>query len=152
MTVLRELPSNLFRDRRATVGTLLGGKKPWCYVNEILNWKLKRNLESCFIITDPSIDFYQTWWNTTQRILGNINEIPDMYHAEIEEYALDMMYTEMKYDIRYKLLTHQYQIGERYPVTKRTNTDNVYFHHNHLYESEENFSKYIKKVLEKIKK
>ncbi len=106
---------------------------------------LKRNLESCFIISDPYTDFYQTWYKYVLKVLDQQDKIPDMYYAEIEEYALDYMYIES--NLRYKLLRHQYQIGERYPFTKKTNPNKVYFHHNHLYESTESFENYIKSRL-----
>ncbi len=146
MNILKQLPKGLIRPRWPTVGTLLGGKKPWCYVDKIFGYELKRNLESCFIISDPSMDFYETWWNCTQRILGNIKAIPEKYYAEIEEYALDLMYIESP--MRYKLIKNQYQVGHRYPFSKKSNSKNILFHHNHLYESFENFEKYIKSRLE----
>jgi hypothetical protein len=140
MTVINPIPKELFYNR-ITVGAL-HERKPWSWVD---HEKFKYNLESCFIISQSREMFYDRWYDKVQEInINHRSEIPEKYHAEIEEYALDSLFYKYHIIYRWDILDYQFQIGERYPIRDNMNPDRVLFHHNHLYESKDVFTEYMK--------
>lgn len=141
MTVINPIPIYYF-DYPVIIGAL-DGIKPWTLIHES---KINFNLESCFMISRTDRELYRLWCEEIE-ILKKYSTIKPEYKAELEEFALDSLYFNMFKSWDWKALTHQYQIGERYPIRVKMNPIRVLFHHNHLYESQDVFKEYMKILL-----
>ena len=113
-------------------------------------FNINYNFETNFIFARRLSNFYSFWWYFTKEIEALVEngkmEIPERFHADIEEYAVDYMYwnnwqlSPLKY----------YQVGHRYREKDipPQYLEKVYFHHNHPYEPTDEYEKYTKRLLE----
>lgn len=143
MTVINPIPEKYFHYP-VVIGAL-DGIKPWSLIHPS---KINFNLESCFMISRTEKQLYKKWYDEIKKVAKYATIKPE-YTAELEEFALDSMYFDMFTSWDWKAVTHQYQIGERYPIRVDMNPNRVLFHHNHLYESQEVFTEYMKMRLKK---
>jgi len=142
MSILKPIPEEYFQH--SMVIGALDDKKPFCYVNEVDNKDYNINVESCFIISDKFSGLYDYWNLCISSVLGYVDHIHEKYNAEIEEYGLDVLCNDLTYmGADLITITHQYQIGERYPIRDDIDINNVLFYHNHKYESSDVLVEYI---------
>lgn len=108
------------------------------------------DFETNFIIAKTKSQFYSHWWRAIKEIEYRVDKgkihVPVNFYADIEEYAVDFMYAEQGWRIR--PIIH-YQVGERYEAKyiPDDGLKHVYFHHNHQYESDKEYSEYMRRIL-----
>jgi len=138
MVLMQPLPQHLF-NVSVTVGALCDEEmKPWQLV------EVDNNFESCFIIASRESGFFGRWWYEA-RTLPRFWSIPEKISAETEEYAIDAMLAK---GMSIHPLFH-YQVGFRYNPANipDENIPGVLFHHNHMYESKDNFDEFMRRKL-----
>ena len=111
------------------------------YNNKIICGKYDENARKCqrvdydtgFTIHNTNTRFYGYYWKKIKEILdGNIKLPEGVLYYDIEEYAMQLIAEEEKYQIHPIL---KYQLGEGYPSIDTFSDEelkNVYFWHEHL--------------------
>lgn len=93
--------------------------------------------ESNFICCRSDQGFFSEWQSRTEVIFQMMGSQNHEYYPEAEEFAIDHIYKDSE---RFKIVAlTDYQVGSRYPLANIKDPMNVKFHHNHLYESKEEY-------------
>jgi hypothetical protein len=130
MVLLKELPNKIFNP--------IFDEKIICGKYDENSRKCQRvDYDTGFTIHLRNTKFYNAYWNKIKEILDGKIKLPDgVLYYDIEEYAMQIMAEEGKYNIEPIL---KYQLGEGYPSIDLL-TDNelkdIYFWHEHILNEE----------------